>query len=1009
MGSVTALPRPDAARATLEKQYTLSEVDGTIADMARPLTPLVGRNDELATMQSLLQESVSDSARAMLVVGDAGVGKTRLLIEASAQAADRGWLRMVGHCIDFGDAGLPYLPISEAFGALVRDHPELVESLVAEFPPLARLLPAHRRLVQQTAAFDDRVERGALFDAVLGALESISAQQPVLLIVEDVHWADQATRDLLGFLFARLRGERGIAIIASYRSEDLHRRHPLRAVAAEWARLPGVTRLPLPPLTAEEIRTLIGDVRPVPLPEQVIERIIQRSGGNAFFAEQLLAAATDDDRSSSVPAELADLLLVRLDRLSADARLAVRAAAVAGRRVPHELLAAVVELPPDALEAALREAVDAHLLEPRGSEAYGFRHALLAEAVYADLLPGERVRLHASYALALTRTATGSAAELSRHAHESHDLPMAFSASVRAGDEAMTVAAAEDAMRYYENALELAAHAPPETEFPASTVAAKAANAASVAGHVFRAVALGKQAVADLPADAPPQLRAELLLGKARYAMPVDSETDALESTDEALRLVPDDPPTALRARIAVVHARCLMMLGRYADASRWGQEALMLGTRVADPEAVAEASTTLAVLDQRTGDPVSAAEGLLAVRAEARERGNLIAELRSTYSLGGLYFELGELEKAVEAYEANAARAQQAGRPWSSYAIESRVLSVLTRYQMGDWDRSAAHASVVGESPSPLAEAMIKAAGLAVAAGRGEVAALELLPALRSWSLRETMVAVQTVPAADLFVCAGEPERALEHLDWLVLELTGLWQTALIPSQVRISAIALATLSAMVSDRPQSGRPALVERGEAYLSAAWAVLADQQKPERKLGAESRAWGLRVEAEWLRLRWLAGVQAPTLDEQIEGWQRSIEGFSYGDRYEVARSQARLATVFRAAGRSAEAAELATSARETARELGAAPLLAELRALGTSRRVEAPTTGRPQNLTGREKEVLALLEQGRTNRQAAKELYISEKTVSVHVSNILAKLGASSRAEAASIARRDGLT
>jgi predicted ATPase len=282
--------------------------------------PIVGRRVELAATAALVAEAAGGSAGAVLLAGDAGVGKTRLLAETISTARAHGMLTMVGHCIDFGDAGLPYLPISEAFGGLVREEPELVQWLVEDFPPLARLLPARRRMVAQTSAFDDRVERGALFEAVLGALEAISSgPRPVLLVVEDIHWADQATRDLLGFLLSRLRDQSGIAVAASYRSDDLHRRHPLRAAAAEWARLPNVIRVAVGPLGAEDLRTLISDVHPEPLTEAAVQRIIERSGGNAFFAEQLVAAA-GDDRGPLVPAELADLLMVRLDRLSDPAR-----------------------------------------------------------------------------------------------------------------------------------------------------------------------------------------------------------------------------------------------------------------------------------------------------------------------------------------------------------------------------------------------------------------------------------------------------------------------------------------------------------------------------------------------------------------------------------------------------------------------------------------------------------------------------------------------------------------
>ena len=229
------------------------------------------------------------------------------------------------------------------------------------------------------------------------ALTRLSADAPLLLIIEDVHWADQSTRDLLRFLFAR-QFTSPVAILATYRSDDLHRSHPLRAALAEWSRLAGVSRLQLGPLTDAESRQLIRALHGGPIPEAEQLRILARAEGNPFFIEELVAAATV---GGALPTDLADLLLVRLEQIGDDGRLVVRAASVAGRRVSHELLARGAELDNTALDAAVRAAVEANILVALGDDGYGFRHALLAEAIYQDLLPGERVRLHAAYAAAI--------------------------------------------------------------------------------------------------------------------------------------------------------------------------------------------------------------------------------------------------------------------------------------------------------------------------------------------------------------------------------------------------------------------------------------------------------------------------------------------------------------------------------------------------------------------------------------------------------------------------------
>ncbi len=385
--------------------------------MPRSTVPLVGRVAELTSLVDALAGAREGTSSVMVVGGDAGVGKTRLLSELIASASSEGVLCLVGHCVDLGDTPPPYLPFTEAFTRLSAERPELGEQLFASHPALARLLPG------RVAPAQGPVDRGDLFDSVLAALSELAAEQPVALVVEDVHWADQATRDLLGFLFTKLFTER-VAVVATYRSDDLHRRHPLRRTLAEWSRLPAVTRLYLDPLAADDVRTLVRSLNATSIDEREVDNIVRRADGNAFFAEELVAAAEQCAAPQQLPWQLADLLLVRLDRLSDDARQVVRVAAVGGRRVTHDMLEAVAELPGPRLDDALRDAIDAHVLQLTSSgRGYVFRHALLAEAVYDDLLPGERVRTHAAYAAVLAARSDGRAAELARHARASARSP----------------------------------------------------------------------------------------------------------------------------------------------------------------------------------------------------------------------------------------------------------------------------------------------------------------------------------------------------------------------------------------------------------------------------------------------------------------------------------------------------------------------------------------------------------------------------------------------------------
>src|SRR3954454_10378487 len=460
---------------------------------------LVGRDGQL---EALLRAATGpDQSRMVLLSGDAGVGKTRLLTEAIDRLTADGWRALVGHCLDFGESSMPYLPFAEMLAHVGEVALELVEH--ALHPALARV--RHRLPADDPSEGLDRAE---VFEAMFALLEDLAALGPVLLVVEDAHWADASTRDLISFLLSRrLQGR--CLVVVTFRSDEMHRRHPLRKRVAEWVRLPGVERIQLDPLPAGAVRGLVEQIigSQGKLGEQYdddIERIVQRSQGNAFYVEELVSAFLGG--GWSLPEDLADLLLVRLDRLDESARDVVRVASAAGQRVPHDLLARVAPVSEDDLEVALRTAIDAHVLVRTCSSEYAFRHALLGEAVYDDLLPGERMRLHTAYAEAVRELhGTRQSANLARHALASHDLPTALQASVEAGDQALASGGPDEAAKHFTTALEIYARAashlqdpPDEAELVARTV-----DALCSSGRPETALALIDSHLARLPADAP--------------------------------------------------------------------------------------------------------------------------------------------------------------------------------------------------------------------------------------------------------------------------------------------------------------------------------------------------------------------------------------------------------------------------------------------------------------------------------------------------------------------------
>jgi DNA-binding CsgD family transcriptional regulator/tetratricopeptide (TPR) repeat protein len=988
--------------------------------MPRLTTPLVGRSRELAVLCGALGIGTADlrsSGQVVVIEGDAGIGKTRLLREVVDRARLEGRRQLLfGQCVDLGDAPAPYLPVRELFERLARDEPALVAVLREQHPALRRLLP--RDANRDTAALaaegaeSDPLDRGELFAAVAGALERISTQCPVLLIIEDVHWADQATRDLLGYLFSRLSsaelGTTGtVDVVVTVRSDDLHRRHPLRATLAEWSRLPSVLRVSLQRLPPDEVRTFVTALAPHRLAETDLRDIADRADGNAFFAEELVAAVTVQGGAppDQLPWHLAELLLVRLDRLSEPARHVVRVAAVAGRRVSHPLLAEVVGRPAAELDAAVREAVDENIFEPPSAAGdYAFRHALLAEAVYDDLLPGERIRIHAAYAEAIGGSANGSAAELARHAAASHDLPAAYVASVRAGAEAMAVAAPREAMLHYETALGLAGHAPPDALSP-HRLAAITVEAAVAAGHIQRGLEMARQALEQVPADAPVEVRAALLYASALAANAAEVDSGTLAATTEALALTPAQPPTAFWVKLAALHAQVSYILGRDVEAERWAHQALQAEELLQRPGLANDAQNTLAYMARRHGNLDEAAELLTQAVAVARSAGDFESELRSHYSLGQLHYDRVRFDDARTEFRHCLDRAHETGRRWSVWSVYAMITTAIMDFSAGRFDDAERRVDVLGEAPPTDAAAQLLSMRLRVRAARGDDGVLDELRTLRPFWTREGRIALFSGFAAlDVHEQHADPDAAEATLDELVDVLAPLWLDPWFPARIQFAAQALAVLAAAAPATADASRAALVARGAV-------IVADGRTSAEKgyfrtgsLGAEGQAWRARLEAEWGRLRWLAGIDAPVADELVDLWTSAVAAFDYGADFEQAQCRARLASALRAVGRPGEAVEHVRAARVVARRAAAAPLLAELAAVDPDHRPSRAASKGTAALTGREREVLALISAGRSNRQIAGQLFISEKTASVHVSNILAKLGARSRTEAAALAR-----
>jgi len=989
----------------------VSHPRATMLSVARASSqiPLVGRAAELERLCSAVGNARDGLPSTLLLAGDAGVGKTRLLRELAEWATGEELTLLVGHCVDLGELGLPYLPFTEVLASLKRNPDPAVAQMVANHPGVVRLLSGEPSLESeqpdQVAPSPAGSGQRQLFDAVAALLFDLAALRPLLLVIEDLHWADQSTRDLLRFLISRFTDQR-LAVIGSYRTDDLHRRHPLRPWLADLARVEVVDRLVLTPMADPDVAALVRAVRPDRLADSVLRSIVERAEGNAFYAEELSAAVGAD----GVPDGLSDILLARLEALPPDAQQVVRVAAVAGRSVDHGLLAAVADLAPAALDTAIREAINRYILIAEDDGKYQFRHALLRESAYGDLLPGERVRLHAAFAEQLA--GSGSAAELALHYRESNDLAGALGASWQAARDAARLRGPVEQLQHLERLLSLWPSVPDAAERLGRTyvaVALEASTAASDAGERTRAVKLATLALTDLDAGADPELVARVHYTLGQSLLNGDRDAEAYVHSSAAMDAL-GPKPTAETARTwawaAAIHMRAAFFVGKYEESKAIGEAGLAVAETYAVDDARADLLITMARVYEKLPEGGGTVGKLKRALELARSSGDIGTEMRATYNLAVGAFNSGNLPESLEILGAGNRRAVESGLPYGAYSTETLYFTAHVSFIAGDWETVL---SIVEScrARGPESTRQVVALGMYVAVARAEDVSADLAEA-RRWVELPIVAIIVGIVSLELALLAGSPGDARRAVIETIERVTAIWDQTFM-AQIRM----IALLSAAYADQADRLR---VARDDAGIAAARAEVApflddvteliDACRAERgseNLGVEADAWVLRVAAEQTRLDG---------DSDVSAWRATVQAFGYGDRYEQARSRLRLAEALIAADQRAAAQEEARSAYEVARELGALPLQAAVESLARRGRLDigAPSSARSDGagLTPREREVLALLARGRTNRQIGSELFISEKTASVHVSNILGKLRASGRTEAVTIAHHRGL-
>ncbi|MFP5283721.1 MAG: ATP-binding protein [Actinomycetes bacterium] len=556
--------------------------------------PVVGFAGPRERLRQVLRQVVDDGSRLVLVGGDAGGGKTTLVQafadELAAAAVGRPVQVIRGQCVPLGGEGLPFAPIVGALRELVASHSRstVLGWAGSGRSALGMVLPD---LV--SAPTPDESTRLRLFEVVALLWEHASAEAPLVVVLEDLHWADESTRHLLRFLVPAL-ADASVMIVATYRTDELTRRRPLRPFLAEAARLPTTVRIELPSLDRTEVGQMLTHLLGRTPEPGAIEVIHRRSEGIPYFVEEL--ARSVPRGCINLPDTLRDALNVRVQALSDSTQAVLRMAAVAGQRVEHELLAAVSGLAPGELEQALREAVDAGVLLA-DETGYEFRHALLHEVVHDDLLPGEHARLHARFAAQLeerpdlVESATAPL-EIAHHWSAAHETAKAFSWSIRAATSESV--AYPEALKMYERALELwdQVEDPEAIAGPRASVLQRAASAAGDAGETERALALITAALAE-GGLADREAAIKRLMAKSALLNTL-MRPGAVEAMQTAVDLLPDDAEPSLRAKVVSQLATRLMLAGSYRAATEAAQTAVELAVDAGSPGIESHARNTL-------------------------------------------------------------------------------------------------------------------------------------------------------------------------------------------------------------------------------------------------------------------------------------------------------------------------------------------------------------------------------------------------------------------------------
>jgi DNA-binding CsgD family transcriptional regulator len=981
----------------------------------------VGRGREL----SCLRGAAGGDVRVLLVVGDAGVGKTRFVAEGLQQTADDGMVVVWGGCLPLAEK-LPLLPVAGALGELSAvDGGRLVEAALGVAPgyvrrEVGRLVPRLGPGEAGPARPGRGWRRERLFSAVAELLGAVAARSGVCLVVEDVHWADSSTLDCLTFL-GGAGGLGAVTLVVTCRSDEA----PLDPLVAGWLAHArggrGVEEIRLSPLSEDEAAELVAGLLGAPPAARVAAGLYARAEGNPFFTEQLVAAMLAGAAEGELPARLAELLVARAGRCGQDGRAVLAALAVAGRPLTEDQLGGVSGLAADAVRRGLGELAMARLLaDTTGQRGHRPRHALLAEAVAAGLLPGERVVVHERTARLLEAAGGDSlAAEAASHWQAAGRAAGELPARVAAARGAERVFGYAEAAAHWERAIELS-QALPGAEGTAGAglprLYVRAIDAAVLSGDTQHASVLAEEAYRRF-AGHPDHATAAIIHQRAGYLRGLHAVGAGSELMEKALELFELGAPSAEHAEALLQYARAFL-LGAYGHG---GVHRAALTRALQIAEAAGATGVIPRILARMPADPrdPGAVRWTFAnfhrARAAAEAAGDDAALLEVAMLESDLHLQMAAFASAEDVALRGLRAARRAGLDsWFPVTMLVANAAAAMLFAGRTADAAVMIEPLTAGPPrgddwfTHLLRAQIDMlrGDLAAAASRQQQVMLTGRP---STVENDREAAQLTVEVA---LWAGRPGDALQEIRQALAPYEDVPDLAGGCGQLLAAGMrACADLAERARARPDHDAARTAQAAARELVSLLERMRGCPFTDSPFLAQIPANRAIWDAERTRL---AGSSDPG------AWHAAAKTWeSLGYPHRAAYAWWRHAQALLAAGQPAAVAAAPLCAAAAAAD-GHAPLQAQVRALAERARIPllphataatAPPPAEvpaPYGLTGRELAVLRLLAAGRTNAQIGAELYISPTTAGVHVSNILRKLSVSGRVQAAMLAERAGL-